>query len=354
MGEIRSADEWNVNQRFAAKPLLLLLLLGAAALLIACGQVITPQPTRTPALDDTHTAPAARPTYTAATKEPSISLPDTMTPTITPTPMVHIVQQGDTLQAIAFDFGVSVEALQRANGVENPQFLQVGQRLVIPVDEEADPGMAGLLLPTPTPHPVRVQGVGLYETPIDSLLSLGEVVNTTVVTLTNVQLEIALLDDIGEPLVETNVFVSMDVLPPKAHSPFNILFMTPPPDWVSYQVSVIRGQEAGALASAYVPITVVEAEGEASGPQFQVSGRVANVSAGRAAETVDVIVTTYDAQGTVTGFRRSALTPESGVGGLPPGAETAFSLSLTTHGGTPDDFAVTALGRAGNGAISGG
>jgi len=354
MCEVRLDDGWTIGQRFTTKPLLLLVLLGAVASLIACGQVITPQPTRSSTSTDTPTPPAVRPTYASATKASFVSLPDTMTPTVTPTPIIHVVQQGDTLQAIAFDFGVSVEALQRANGVENPQFLQVGQRLVIPVDEEADPGTAGLLLPTPTPHPVQVQGAALYETPVDSLLSLGEVANTTAITLTNVQVEITLLNADNEPLVDTDVFVARDVLPPGARSPFKALFVDPPPTWASSQVTVIRGQEAGALADAYVPMEVLEAEGSPSGPQFQVSGAIENVSAGRIARTIDVIVTTYDAEGTVTGFRRDPLPSDVLDGGVAPGETVPFSITLTAHGTVPSDFAVAAVGRAVSASLSGG
>lgn len=354
MCEVRSVDGWTIYQRFMVKPLLLLLLLVAAALLMACGQVITPQPTRPSSPTETATAPPSRPTYASTRERSSVSLPDTMTPTVTPTPIVHVVQQGDTLQAIAFDFGVSVEAIQRANGIEKPQFLQVGQRLVIPVDEEADQTTAGLLLPTPTPQPLQVQGVALYETPVDSLLSLGEVVNTTSITVTNVQVQITLLDAANEPLVETDVFVSRDILPPGTRSPFSILFVDPPGTWVAYQVKVIRGQEAGALASTYVPMTVLEAEGSPSGPQFQVNGAVENASATKVAEFVDVIVTTYDAEGAVTGFRRDPLPPGVLDGGVPPGETVPFSLTLTAHRSAPSDFAVAAVGRAVNGSASGG
>jgi LysM repeat protein len=290
-------------------------------------------------------------------------LPDTATPTITPTPVVHVVQRGDTLQAIAFDFGVSVDALQRANGVENPQFLQVGQRLVIPLQEASEQALPGLLLPTPTPQPVQIRGFAFYQTPVDSLLGLGEVANTTAFTLTNVQLHVTLLDAAGEPQIETTAFASLDIVPPGARSPFRVLFRTPPPDWSRYQATVIRAQDArGALASAYVPLSVVTAEGSPSGPQFRVNGVVENVSAQRVARSVEVVVTTYDPEGVVTGFRKAVVDPQTGLRaaadgvdqGLPPGAEMAFSLSLPTHGGVPDDFTVMALGRTGERSDSGG
>lgn len=333
---------------------LLGLLAGSAIFLTACGQVVTPEPTRTLSPSETpRTTPSAPVTESVRTVRPG-SVPDTATPTITPTPVVHVVQRGDTLQAIAFDFGVSVEALQRANGIDNPQFLQVGQHLVIPAKDEPGGTTPGLLLPTPTPHPIQVQGVAFYQTPVDSLVGLGEVANTRAVTLTNVLVEVALLDAAGKPLFTTNTFVSMDIVPPGSRCPFSVLLQTPPPDWASYQVTVLRGQGAGTLADAYVPMSVTEVESDPDGPQFEVTGTITNVSGGDTAQSVDLVVTAYDDEGTVTGFRRSTLPADSLDGGLPPGGEVPFTMELTTYGGVPADFTVIALGRAADQIPSGG
>jgi len=43
-----------------------------------------------------------------------------------------VVQEGDTLAAIAQRFGTTVSALQAANGIEDPDEIIIGQRLVIP------------------------------------------------------------------------------------------------------------------------------------------------------------------------------------------------------------------------------
>jgi LysM repeat protein len=278
-----------------------------------------------------------RATATAPSRPPL----ETATPTITATPIVHVVQQGDTLQAIAFDFGVGVEALQRANGIENPQFLQVGQRLVIPVNRESDDARPGLLLPTPTPQPLEVRGVALYETPVGSLWVLGEVANTTAITVTNVQLKVMLFDQDGQPVAETDGFAAGDLVLPQTSSPFGFLFTTPPA-WASYQVMVIRGQEAGALANTYVSMALTEVDRSLSGSQIELSGIVKNTSTGQLVQSVDIIVTIYDAQGAVTGFRQRTLRLDEG---LAPGGETPFSLSLAAHGAPNDEFSIIALGR---------
>ncbi|MEA3459550.1 MAG: LysM peptidoglycan-binding domain-containing protein [Chloroflexota bacterium] len=45
---------------------------------------------------------------------------------------VHIVQRGETLFSIALKYGTTVEAIASANRIFNPDFIFVGQRLVIP------------------------------------------------------------------------------------------------------------------------------------------------------------------------------------------------------------------------------
>ncbi len=55
-----------------------------------------------------------------------------------PTPAAgrrYVVREGDTLSAIAARFGVEEAALQRANGIDDPNSLFAGQELVIPAPE---------------------------------------------------------------------------------------------------------------------------------------------------------------------------------------------------------------------------
>ena len=47
-------------------------------------------------------------------------------------PMVHVVRWGETLQYIARRYGTTVEALVRANGLRNPNRIYAGQRLTVP------------------------------------------------------------------------------------------------------------------------------------------------------------------------------------------------------------------------------
>lgn len=62
------------------------------------------------------------------------------TPPPTPSPAVYIVQPGDTLWSIARRFGTTVEAIAWVNGIVNPNYIYVGQRLIIPGGIYPPPG----------------------------------------------------------------------------------------------------------------------------------------------------------------------------------------------------------------------
>jgi LasA protease len=67
-------------------------------------------------------------------------------PEPSPPPQAYVVQAGDTLSSIAQRFGCSVQALVDANGLADPNALQVGQSLRIPTVEIAT-GPSLYLLP---------------------------------------------------------------------------------------------------------------------------------------------------------------------------------------------------------------
>jgi LysM repeat protein len=74
-----------------------------------------------------------------------------------PTPAgIYIVQPGDTLSALATDFGTTVEDILVANGLTDPDAIQVGQTLIIPslVDRPLPTAAAvSPTVPTATPEP---------------------------------------------------------------------------------------------------------------------------------------------------------------------------------------------------------
>jgi LysM repeat protein len=56
----------------------------------------------------------------------------TTPPTPTGGDVVHVVVRGQTLTGIARQYGSTIAAIVQANGIANPSFLRIGQRLTIP------------------------------------------------------------------------------------------------------------------------------------------------------------------------------------------------------------------------------
>jgi LysM repeat protein len=74
----------------------------------------------------------------------------------TPTPevVIHVVQSGDTISGLAFQYDVPGEDIIAANQLENPNFLRVGMQLVIPVGGLAQATATFTPAPTPTDTPI--------------------------------------------------------------------------------------------------------------------------------------------------------------------------------------------------------
>src|SRR5687767_9944755 len=100
-------------------PLFILLVLAA---LTACRGEIRNPAALTPWVTVTAIAP---PTSTLI---PTPTVPPTQTPII----VIHVVQPGDSLFAIAIQYGTTVEAIEQQNGLAPGAILDVGQELRIP------------------------------------------------------------------------------------------------------------------------------------------------------------------------------------------------------------------------------
>ncbi|MFN2273054.1 MAG: LysM peptidoglycan-binding domain-containing protein [Anaerolineae bacterium] len=64
--------------------------------------------------------------------------------------VIYVVQPGDTMYSIARRYGVSMWAIAEANGIVNPNFIYVGQRLIIPVCPPAPGGTVHVVQPGET------------------------------------------------------------------------------------------------------------------------------------------------------------------------------------------------------------
>jgi murein DD-endopeptidase MepM/ murein hydrolase activator NlpD len=295
----------------------------------------TPGPTPTPAL------PTPRPTFTPRpTPTLAVATPLPVQPMATATPVIYIVQAGDALIPIANRFGVSVAELIAANGIQDATRLQVGQRLVIPQPRASamNDASQAALLPSPTPVAAEVRGLNAVRSPAGSLDVMGEVFNPGPGAIGSVKVQVTLQDDAGTSLQSIHATIPLDVLPAGQASPFRALFADPPKAFSKYTVSLLRAERSDPRASI-VPLTVARVTGRLDPPQFRVAGEIANAAA-EAARQVRLLVTLYDAERRVVGYRYLTLSEAP----LAPNASLTFDVSLTTATRDIASFAVYAEG----------
>ncbi len=92
----------------------------------------TPTQTSRPSPRSTLSPPSVPTASPSPTATPVATPVPTPVPTPAPAPQTYTVVEGDTLALIAQNFGTTVEALQAANGIDDPDEIVIGQVLIIP------------------------------------------------------------------------------------------------------------------------------------------------------------------------------------------------------------------------------
>lgn len=90
---------------------------------------VSATPSRTPSVTPSPTSSVT--VSPTATPQPRQQPRSSTTPT-SQTQRVHVVVAGETLSGIANDYHTTVDELAQANGLDNPRYVYVGQRLIIP------------------------------------------------------------------------------------------------------------------------------------------------------------------------------------------------------------------------------
>jgi LysM repeat protein len=122
----------------------------ATALSVEVEPTIEPDAATETALPETPTSTATEPPVT----DTAIAATEPL-PSATPTgeTVVHTVKRGETLSEIAKQYDVKVKAIVDANGLENPNRIITGQKLIIPEPGQVPPTASPGAQPTNTPKP---------------------------------------------------------------------------------------------------------------------------------------------------------------------------------------------------------
>lgn len=322
------SDEFSVESEYNPRmPRIGIVLLGGFGLAFFSACTSTPAPltptvtaTRVVTLFDTPT-----PSPVPAISTPAVAA--TQTPLPSPTPFTYMIAAGDTLLAIAFRFGVTVDELLKVNPGIDPGFLTVGSDLVIPIGEEGS-----AFLPTPTPVPVGLGDPECHLAADRSVWCFMPVVNENSFGLEGVNGWVDLYNSLGE-LVATQEAASLLNVIPAGNSLPLVAYFPGRFDEGHFGRGYIRGAFlANNLQGRYLEhsLGVQDILIATDGDQAVVSGEIF-VGEGTGADplkaTISVVLIAHASDGRIVGHRRwdwqGDWTPGDGI----PFVAAVYSLS---------------------------
>ncbi len=312
-------------------------LIGIALCLAACTAAPVPAPpTVTLRPVPAATVPSAGPGATPSAAATPIII---ASPTPAPTPVTHVVQSGETLIAIAVNYGLSLDALLEANPGVQAEFLSVGAVLVIP----AGAGEAGGSGPppgaVPSPEPVSLSLPDCHPLANGAWACFLNATNPGLVALEAVTARVTLAGADGLPLAEAVAYPALGVVRPGGTVPLAALFPTAPASAAAIGVTALSALPLADPDSRYLPLAVTVDASQPDGAAWTIAGQVRNPG-GLAAAEVRVAVVLYDADERLVGYRLALLD-----GGLPAGEARPFTLTAAALSGTPTRFVALAEGR---------
>jgi len=240
----------------------------------------------------------------------------TPTPAITPTPSVHIVSIGETVSSIAYQYGVSIDAILAANPEISPNAMIVGDEVLIPSEGAA--GDAGIDRSIPgdivfnIPYCMQ-SGDGLWCSVLAQNQGEIDVMDTVV--------EFSFLDEAGEEILSKKTPAVLRQLPSMQAVPVVIFLDDVPAGFKTVDVSVFSAVEIQPQPDAP---EIVEVERQVSvGSQSAIISGVLRVENSAENERVEVTLAAaaFDTRGNIVGVRRKDIT-------VAVGSDFDFSMTV--------------------------
>jgi LysM repeat protein len=231
---------------------------------------------------------------------PALPSPPPLGPT--PTPFVHIVQNGETLSGIALRYGVSLDDLLIVNPGVNPRALTIGQELFIP-GPEGEP--LTVLIMTPTPLPLSFSPVHCYPTMSGGYWCLTTVLNTTSAPVGWLSGLVTLIDSNGQPLERGQAYSPLDIVPENGVMPLAFFFSDPPQDFTQAVAEPLSAIHVSELEALYRDLSVIQTLSErgAKGRSWRVRGEVMLTEADGTSEVmIRILLLAMDVNEEVIGF----------------------------------------------------
>jgi LysM repeat protein len=232
---------------------------------------------------------------------PLFTTPDTasMSPATTATPVIYVVQPGDTLLQIAYQFGVKLPVLQAANGGIEPLSLQIGQTIYVPDPQFNAEGVP--ILPTTTPAALSLSPPICDTAPTDYIICLGQVTNSLANAIQRVTVVVGLFSADGSLLTEGIGTIEQSIIPPGGTAPYRILFKA---DWGDYTAAawLKSADNATDAGERYVSVNIEQQDQQWDAGHYTIRATLHNTGT-QAAQLVRAVVTLRDEAGQITGYR---------------------------------------------------
>jgi LysM repeat protein len=265
--------------------------------------------------------------YKTVTSSPSIptatvrvTIP--VTPSPTATPYIYIVKGNETMISIAYQFGISWEALQAANPEVNPRAMGEGLKLIIPINVESPE-----IISTSTPMPVQMEQPICYPTGDGGVWCVAVLKNGLETSLENLSVWIGLYDSKGEIIIGQEAFSALNILRPGSSMPMMAYFAPPLPEKYQVKSEVLSGLAVAVDDTRYIDLQAEIGKLEISkdGSLAVVSGDVVAAEDTPSFSQLWILAVAYDAKGNIIGARK-----------WKSGGETQFEITVFSLGGKID------------------
>ena len=235
------------------------LLISLAILLVGCAEARSTQPPLA-----TQTLLARSRSTATSTVEPQdeVLLVETIGPS--PTPLTHVIGEGNTLLSIAIRYGVELADLLLANPEVNPRLLIVGESLNIPRSGAQGP------IPTATPVPIDLSPVACYGSKTEGLTCLLTASVSGDTAVEGVVALVTLVDADGQPFATEAAYGFTNLVIPGQRLPLIANFGPQPLQFASASSVVISALNARDQDQRYAALdlqvnsTSISADGQSA------------------------------------------------------------------------------------------
>jgi hypothetical protein len=150
---------------------------------------------------------------------------------------------------------------------------------------------------------LHVRGAACYETPVGSLICLGEVHNLLDRPVEQVMVVVQLLDQDGTPLASQESLVARWTLPASEWGPYRVLFDSTPAGYVTAYPSVKSAQASTDPERSVAGLELQKISGAFVLDQYQVTFSITNAHT-RPVQNIVITMALVDHEGHITGFRQ--------------------------------------------------